>query len=338
MNILFDINHPVDVNFFKNSMDILHQNGHSIHIIFRGRGKLEKILRYELSQFSITMIGTHKKGFINKVTSQLQRDYKIIPFIKKNKIDLVVCFGATAAISTWYCRKPYLAFDDDFEYKIPFYHANWFSTKHIYPDTITFFNSKTVKYHGFKELAYLHPKYLSVSDEVLNAYSVKPNEYIFVREISNVSLNYKENNTILNQLIEVVQKKGLTLLISLENKDLHEFYTSKGCKVLEEPVEDIYSLMYFALYAISSGDTVARETALLGIPTIYTGGREMVVNKDLVKAGSMFELTDLKKIVEFIENITIEKKQEIQNNVLNLVENNWDDTTEVILNQINAFK
>ncbi len=326
------------MNFFKNSMNILHQEGHKIYIIFRGRGKLEKILRYELGKFSITMIGTHKKGFIKKVTSQLLRDYKIIPFIKKNKIDLVVCFGATAAISTWYCHKPYLAFDDDFEYKIPFYHANWFSTKHIYPDTITFSNSKTVTYHGFKELAYLHPKYLKVSAEILKTYSVKPDEYVFIREISNVSLNYKDSNTILDQLIENIQEKGLTLLISLENKELHQFYIDKGCVVLEEPVVDIYSLMYYSLLTISSGDTVARETALLGIPTIYTGGREMVVNNDLVKAGSMFELTDVKKIEELIELITKEKKQEIQSKVLNLVKNKWDDTTEIILSQINAFK
>jgi len=339
MEILFDINHPVDINFFKNSMLTLKAEGHNINIIYRDRGKLEKILRYELDMFPIQEIGKHEKGgFFRKIVAQLKRDRRIISFIKKNKIDLVVCFGATSAISSWFCRKPYLAFDDDFEYKIPFYHANWFSTKHIYPDMIDYSNSKTVKYHGFKELAYLHPKYLNVSNEILNSYSVKPNNYVFSREISNVSLNYKNSNIILDQLIEIIQKKGLTLLISLENKEMHQFYLDKGCVVLEEPVADIYSLMYYSLFAISSGDTVARETALLGIPTIYTGGREMVVNKDLVKAGSMFELTDVKKIVELIENITIEKKQDIQNNVLNLVENEWDDTTKVILNQINAFK
>lgn len=337
MNILFDINHPVDVNFFKNAILILQKKGHNIYITFRGRGKLEKILRYELPEIPIVKFGEHAKGLLNKIISQLHRDYKIIPFIKKNEIDLVACFGPTAAISSWYCRKPYLAFDDDFEYKIPFYHANWFSTKHIYPDMIEYLNSKTVKYHGFKELAYLHPKYLNVSDKILETYSIKPNEYVFIREISNVSLNYQENNSILNQLIDTIKKQGLTLLLSLENKELHQFYTDKGCVILEEPVTDIYSLMYYALFAISSGDTVARETALLGVPTLYTGGRAMVVNEALVKAGSMFELTNVAKIEQLITQITIDKKEAIRSNILNLVENKWDDTTEVILNQINAF-
>lgn len=338
MNILFDINHPVDVNFFKNAMLILKRNGHNINIIFRSRGKLEKILRYELNQFRITKIGNHKTGFFKKIASQLYRDYKIIPYIKKNNIDLVVCFGATAAISTWICGKPYLAFDDDFEYKIPFYHANWFSTKHIYPEMIEYSNSKTVKYHGFKELAYLHPKYLKISDKILNEYSIKPNKYVFVREISNVSLNYQKSNSILEQIIDKIKERKLTIFLSLENKNKQQFYTDLGCVVLEEPITDIYSLMYHSLFTISSGDTVARETAILGVPTLYTGGRHMVVNKALVNAGAIVELTDIIQIKEQINQFTIDKKEAIRANLLELVENKWDDTTSVILNQINAFK
>jgi len=338
MNILFDINHPVDINFFKNTMLILKRDGHKINIIFRGRGKLEKILRYELNQFRITKVGNHKNGFIKKIVSQLYRDYKIIPFIKKNNIDLVVCFGATAAISTWICRKPYLAFDDDFEYKIPFYHANWFSTKHIYPDMIEYSNSKTVKYHGFKELAYLHPKYLKISKNILNEYLITPNEYVFVREISNVSLNYQKNNSILEQIIDNIKVRKLTILLSLENKNKQQYYTDLGCVVLEEPVADIYSLMYHSLFAISSGDTVARETALLGVPTLYTGGRDMAVNKALVNTRAIFELTDVIQIKEQINQFTKDKKEDLRASILEFVENKWDDTTSVILNQINVIK
>ncbi len=336
MNILFDINHPVDVNFFKNAILILQSRGNNIHIIFRDRGKLEKILRYELGQFPITMIGKHKHGFVKKITSQLHRDSKIITYIKKNEIDLIACFGGTAAISSWYCRKPYLAFDDDFEYKIPFYHANWFSRRHIYPDFIEFSNSKTFKYHGFKELAYLHPKYLKSSDRILEKYSISPEKYVFVREIANVSLNYQENNSILKELISEIKKKGLKIILSLENKDLEDNYID-DCIVLEEPVSDIYSLLYYSLFAVSSGDTVARETALLGIPTIYTGGRTMVVNKALVEVGLMFESTDVKDIIEFMNTLTNDKKIENREISLKLIENKWENTTSVILKHVDDF-
>ena len=337
MRILFDITHPVDVNFFKNSMLKLKSDGHDLSIIFRSRGRLEKILKYELQMFPIDKIGDHeKKGFVKKITTQLHRDYNIIPFIKKNKIELVVCFGSTSAISTKFCQIPYLSFDDDFEYKIPFYHANWFATRHIYPDFIEFSNSRTYKYHGFKELAYLHPNYLKTSEEILKEYSIAPNEYVFIREIANISLNYEENRSILKELVTKIKTKGLSIILSLEDKSLKDNYVD-DCIILEEPVSDIYSLLYYALFAISSGDTVARETALLGVPTIYTGGRTMVVNEALEKEGLMFESTNVKDILEHIDNLTIESKFETRKNSRRLIENNWDDTTSVILKHINDF-
>ncbi|MET2984890.1 DUF354 domain-containing protein [Aureibaculum conchae] len=337
MNILFDINHPVDINFFKNAILERKDAGHDIDIIFRSRGKLEKILRFELDGFKITKIGNHKKGFLKKIMFQLKRDLEIKSFLKKNKIDLVVCFGATSAIAAKLCGVPYLAFDDDFEYKIPFYHANWFSTRHIFPDFIEFSNSKTHKYHGFKELAYLNPKYLNVSENVLKEYSIKPEQYVFIREIAHISLNYKEKNSILIELINQIKSKGLKIVLSIEDKSLTDIYKD-DCIILEEPVSDIYSLLYYAQFAISSGDTVSRETALLGVPTIYTGGREMVVNQALVESGLLYESIDLTDIKEYIDSITMDTKKKARGKSINLIESKWDDTTSVILKHINDFE
>ncbi len=337
MNILFDINHPVDVNFFKNSIVSLDENGHNVFITFRNRGKLESILRYELKGYNIVKIGEHAKGFVSKVITQLNRDRKIISYIRKNSIDLVVCFGSTAAISAWWCRKPYLAFDDDFEYKIPFFHANWFSTKHIYPDTIAYENSKTVKYKGFKELAYLHPNYLKTDKSILSNYNLKENKYVFVREIDSVSLNYQDENRILENIIEHIQKRGLKILLSLENKNKKAYFKDKDCIVLEEPVTDIYSLMYHALFAISSGDTVARETALMGVPTIYTGGRSMAVNEQLVAEGLFFEITDLEKLRNKIDEIDISFREKFKHDIVETINTKWEDTTQIILNLIEQY-
>lgn len=336
MRILFDLNHPVDVNFFKNAMLKLKEDGHHIFIIFRGRGKLERIVRYELNMFPIKMIGVHKKGFIKKITAQIHRDYLIVPFIKKKKIDLVACFGPTSVFSTRFCGIPYLAFDDDFEYKIPFYHANWFATRHIFPDFIEFENSTIHKFHGFKELAYLHPDYFKISQEVLKEYSIQPDKYVFIREIAGVSLNYKDSTSILSEIVEAIKRKGLKVVLSLEDKNLKETY-AYDCIVLEEPVSDIYSLMYHALFAISSGDTVARETSLLGVPTLYTGGREMVVNKALVDLSILDENTDTTYILDWIVRQESGRKKELQKKVLNTIESEWDNTTSVILKHINDF-
>ena len=333
MKILFDLNHPVDVNFFKNAILTLQEKGHHIKVIFRERGKLEAILRYELKNVEIKKIGSHKKSFLGKVFHQLLRDFNIFFFLLKYKIDIVACFGPTSAIAAKLSRTRYLAFDDDFEYKIPFYHANWLATKHIFPDFIKFTNSKTYKYHGFKELAYLHPNYLKTSETVLSEYDLLPNEYVFIREISNVSLNYKDRTSILNKLIQKVKNKGLKIVLSLEDKTLSNIY-SVQCIVLEEPISDIYSLLYHSLFTISSGDTVAREAALLGVPTIYTGGRDMLVNKCLVDEGLIYESKNENDIMEFIQTLNVDKKTETRKKSESLIQHTWEDTTSVILNHI----
>lgn len=336
MKILFDLNHPADVNFFKNAINELHMQGNSVEITFRERGKLETILRHELNGFTINKVGRHKKSLIKKFIFQLYRDFLMISFLKEKKIDLVLCFGPTSAIAARILGIPFLAFDDDYEYKIPFFHANLFATKHIYPDFISYNSKKTVKYHGFKELAYLHPKYFKTNESVLSKYGVKPNKYVFIREISNVSLNYQENSSILKELVNKIKMKGLSIVLSLEDKKLTDSYID-DCIILEEPVSDIYSLLYYSLFAVSSGDTVARETALLGVPTIYTGGRTMVVNEALVEAGLMFESTNVKSIVEFMDTLTIAKKKENRESSLKLIENKWENTTSVILKHTGDF-
>ena len=334
MRILFDFNHLVDINFFKGAILQLKKEGNEIIITSRKRGKLEEILKYELGDFQITNIGVHHKSFLTKIFFQLYRDLIFIRLLKQNKVNIVVCFGPTSAIAAKIKKIPYLAFDDDYEYKIPFYHANWFSTKHIYPDYITFKNKKTSHYHGFKELAYLHPNHLSPNEAILEKYGLIKDEYVFIREISQISLNYKTKNSLLECVIKLLEARGLKIVLSLEDKSQKSKFSS-SCIILEEPVIDLYSIMYHSLLAISSGDTVARETSLLGIPTIYTGGRAMSINSPLIKAGVLTYLQEITDIEIFIRDASTDKKTETRNSITALIKNEWVDTTAVILGHIN---
>ena len=182
-------------------------------------------------------------------------------------------------------------------------------------------------------MSIFNPNYLKTSEKVLSEYDLLPNEYVFIREISNVSLNYKDSTSILNKLIQKVKNKGLKIVLSLEDKTLSNIY-SVQCIVLEEPISDIYSLLYHSLFTISSGDTVAREAAILGVPTIYTGGRDMLVNKSLVDEGLIYESKNENDIMEFIQTLTVGKKNEARKKSNSLIEHTWEDTTSVILNHI----
>lgn len=337
MNILFDINHPVDINFFKNAIKILSKSGHNIVITYRDRGRLAEITKYELGKFAPIKIGQHQKTFATKIIGQLKRDLEFLSFQRRKKIDVSVCFGPTNAFASWLNSIPYLAFDDDFEYKIPFYHATLFSTRHIMPAYIRLNKKNIYHYNGLKELAYLHPRYFSPRVDELKRYEILPEKYVFIREIANVSLNYQKQNTSINEIVNFVKNLGFKIVLSLEDKDLKSHY-KPDCIILEEPVEDIYSLMKYALFAVSSGDTVARETALLGTPTIYTGGRDMTVNDELINIGCMFKEDTSENVIKHISRLSIEgEKERITRIVADKISYHWEDTTEVILRHINDF-
>ena len=337
MKILFDLNHPVDVNFFKNTMLKLKKQNHNVILTYRPRGKLQKIVDYELGEFQPIPIGKHYKTFLWKILGQLYRDLLMIKFQKRNKIDLSVCFGPTNAISAWLNKIPYLAFEDDLEYKIPFYHANLFSTRHIMPDYIKFSNKKTWKYKGFKELAYLHPKSFKANSNSIKKLNLTKKKYVFIREIANVSLNYKEENKNIIDIVSYLVSKGVQVIISLEDDAIKEKLRDV-CLVLKEPVEDLPSILAYAQFAISSGDTMAREACLLGTPCIYIGGRDMVMNNELIEMGIMFKEDKFESIFERIDLlIDDEISSKLSNKINAKINNEWADTTEVILEHISEF-
>ena len=338
MNILFDINHPVDVNFFKNAINIVEQNGHKIILTYRPRGKLKKIIEYELGEYLPIKIGTHYSSFFKKIVGQVWRDFKMITFQKQHKIDLSVCFGPTNVIASWLNRIPYLAFEDDFEYKIPFYHANIFSTRHIMPDYIKFKKKNVYHYGGFKELAYLHPRYYKPNIKKLTEHNLKPDEYVFIREVSNVSLNYKKTNNHIFQIVDRIKTKNIKILISLEDDSLRTKLYS-NCIILKEPVDDIYSLMKYSRFTISSGDTMARESCLLGTPCIYTGGRDMAMNDALINMGCLFKDDDIGNILKRIDYLSDGNiKQRVGKEINQQIKNEWQNTTEIILKHIADFE
>ena len=75
-------------------------------------------------------------------------------------------------------------------------------------------------------------------------------------------------------------------MLSLEDKSTKERYPEDWI-LLEEPVEGIHSLIYYSCALISSGDSMAREAALLGVPSYYLGIRyDMPAKSCCIKAGN----------------------------------------------------
>ena len=73
----------------------------------------------------------------------------------------------------------------------------------------------------------------------------------------------------------------------MEKKDKYQEYPQNWI-LLQEPIKDIHSLIYFSKGLVSSGDSMAREAALLGVPSYYLGIRySMPANAAAAKVGSL---------------------------------------------------
>ncbi len=140
---------------------------------------------------------------------------------------------------------------------------------------------------SLKEWAYLNPRTFVPKVEVLEKYGVKPKEYMFLREVSVGTINYagQASGAILG--IKDMIPAGMKVLFSLEEKKRRDEYPDDWI-LLQEPIEDIHSLIYYSAGLVSSGDSMAREAALLGVPSYYLGIRySMPANAAASKVASL---------------------------------------------------
>lgn len=333
-SVVIDIIHFPHVNFYKHAIKSLTEKNIDVHVILRPRGRLISIFQKECPDVRYVIIGEYKKTIVSKLFGIIERDIAFLNHLRK--IDFEVGTGISSdslAHTTHFFKKPYINFGDDIEYKLGYYYlVHPFSTRDVMPKCVPAYGKNFLKYPGFKELAYLHPNYFKPNKEALKPYDLNPYEYVFIREASNASLNYRKMEMgNLSKILDFLKENDLKIILSIEDKSLVNLFKDH-CIILEEPVEDIHSLLSYANFTISSGDSIARESCLVGTPAIYTGGRDMAINNELIKRSCMFKVEDedsIRNAMDYMINNDIKKEVEVK--IKYALEHEWVDTTQVIL-------
>jgi predicted glycosyltransferase len=330
-SVVIDLTHYPHVNFYKHAIKSLTEKDINVHVVLRPRGKLVDIFQKECPYVPFVLIGQYRKTVLGKMVDMINRDIVFLKYLRKMKFDTGTGFGSiTIAHASRFFEKPPVIFGDDLEHKLVHYLIKPFATRIVVPSSAQ--GKNLLKYNGFKELAYLHPNHFTPNKNVLEPYNLNPYEYVFLREVSNASLNYRRMEMgKLSKILDYLKQMDLKILLSIEDKSLINLFKDH-CIILKEPVEDIHSLLHFASLTLSSGDSMARESCLVGTPAIYTGGRDMAINNELIKRSCMFKVEDEKSIkntVEYIINNDI--KKEVEARIKHAIEHEWVDTTQVIL-------
>ncbi len=291
MNIWIDINHIPQWNFFRPLILQLSARGHVVFVTVLNRGNLATIVQTEAASIpnvQINVIGNHRMTKWSAIIeANIIRDIQLFIWKKGKKIDIAFSNGIQLAMICSFHHIPNYSFDDDPQTKDRKGKERWNTECNfcVYED-------ETIKAPAhvlpcLKEWAYLNPRTFVPNVRVLEKYGVKPKEYMFLREVTVGTTNYtgQKSGAILG--IKDMIPAGMKVLFSLEEKKRCNEYP-KDWLLLQEPIEDIHSLIYYSAGLVSSGDSMAREAALLGVPSYYLGIRySMPANAAASKVASL---------------------------------------------------
>ena len=333
--IWFDIGHPAQFNFYKQTILNLSQNN-NILITSINRGRLVNIINKELEETHkccVFTVGNYKSNRVNVIwDANVKRFFQLIIFFLKHKPKLQVGNGYLAGLVAKLFNIPSIQFGDDpdtLDYRLKI-----FSSTELYYALSTTTKCKCFK--ALKEWAYLSPKYFTPQKDILYEYGLMQKKYILIREVITSSLNYFGQKSNVISFITTKFPSDYQVVLSLEDKSTAKLYPESWI-LLNEPVEDIHSLIYFSKIVISSGDSIAREGGMLGVPSIYCGIREMAANKVMIDKGMLFH-KDVKDVPQFIDRIISNDIQtEEQNKFRKRLEDEWVDVTQFIIRQIKKY-
>jgi predicted glycosyltransferase len=334
MKIIVDIAHPAHVNFFKHALRALARDGHQVVIAGLRRGELPKILENELAEFPVHYVGNHRgTKFSIIVEANLLKFFRLFFLVLSERPDFGLSVGSfTLGAVLKLFGKPNVQFDDDPERPVNVFLEKLTSTRLFFPPIVAP-QPNVGTMNALKEWAYLSPRYFTANADGLSFYNLVPKHYIFVREVSTGSLNYadQEANTIASFAAQLPEQ--YPVLLSLEDKQTMGAYPAHWT-VLQEPVPDIHSLLYYSCLVISSGDSMAREGAMLGVPSVYVGSRDMKANAMMQEKKMLFQCS-VSQAPDLVDRI-LEKELTVptQDEFRAQLRAEWDDITQLIVSQI----
>ncbi|UCS92965.1 DUF354 domain-containing protein [Echinicola marina] len=338
MKLLIDIKHPAQLNLFKALAKELKEEGSEVTICYLKRGKLPKIIQAEYPGFTPIPVGSSKGTKWSIIWhGNLKRTASFLSLINKNHYE--ICIAASSIPLAMACKltsTPIIQFYDDPE-RGQVNKINEILSDQLFFPPIVEANGKVSTFNCLKEWSYLSPKRFKPNPKILLNQGLKPYEYVFIREVSNKSFNYYGQQADIVQAFSSDIHAEAQVILSLEDKSKIDDYP-KTWKILEEPVEDIHSLIYYSKLVISSGDSMAREGAMLGVPSVYCGTRTMKANEILMDKGLLQHLPGETALPFINRTISNPFDQENQHIVREVLMADWCDMVDFMKEKIQYYK
>lgn len=293
MKILIDVIHPAHVHFFKNAIKIWKEKGYGVIITAREKEMATHLLeKYELEY---QLLSTMKKGILGLGRELLQHEWAVYRILKKEKPDVCTALGGPFIVHA--CKLsgiPSIVFyDTEFarlQNSITYPFADVICTPACYRDDL---RKKQIRYNGYHELAYLHPNRFTPDAKVLDSIGLKEGDTFFIIRFVGwgAAHDIGESGLTLSTKIRIVREleRYGKVFISSEGElpaDLKKY------RSIIAP-EKIHHVMAFATMLVGESATMASESAMLGVPSLFisTTGRGYTDEQEK-KYGLVFNFRD----------------------------------------------
>jgi len=296
MNILIDIGHPAHVHLFKYFAHDMAAKRHQVHFTCRNREFVLELLEQEGLPY--TSFGSNFRRPLGKIWGLFLFTAKMFGVCRKFRPDILLSHSSMyAAFAAFFIRKPHISFEDTFNFEQvrlykPFTAA---ILTGAYDHPLK--SKKVVRYPGYHELAYLHPKRFTPDPSVLHELflqspqpqnapskpaSASPSEarvceggtteaasppFIIIRFVSwSASHDIGHKGISLENKVKAVKEfsKYARVFISSESplpEDLQPYR-------FPLPPHRMHDAIAFATFIIGESFTMLSEAAVLGTPAI----------------------------------------------------------------------
>ena len=326
MRVLFDLGHPAHVHYFKNLIKLLKKNGNQVLIVAREKDVTHSLLRnYKIPYLSR---GKGSKTLSGKLFYLFKANFQLYKYSIVFKPDLFISFASPyAAQIANYFNKPHIAFTDTEHAKLGIASFLPFTDTIITPKTFKGnLGHNHIKFDGYMEDTYLHPKYFKPNKNILKKLNIGNQEkYVVLRLVSwDASHDIGQKGFRIDTLVKLIAeiKNHARIFISAENKIPKIF---KKYQLSINPTE-IHDVLSFAELFIGEGATMASECAIMGTPSIYINSLSAGTLEDQEKKGILSMFKSSNGLVEKSREILMnpKSKKETKQKSIDLFKNKID--------------
>jgi uncharacterized protein len=268
MRLLIEAHHPAHIHFFKNAIRVWVERGDEVKLLGRDRDVMRQLLD-AYSYIPSTIASTQEKNSHFPMQEMLQRQFTVARETYQYGPDLVLSLMGSYTQPAALLRVPSFIFTDSefqhFNHRI----AHPFATR-IYTPTCFWkdLGVKQQRYKGYHELAFLHPKYFTPREEVLDMLGVEKHNYIVVRVSAWDTLHDVGQSgfgSALHEFMTAALSKYKVLVVP-EKGILDSRYEPYRMKIRPDYYHDVLA---FARFVVTEGASTASEAACLGVPSVY---------------------------------------------------------------------